>query len=122
MKSKLVLTLGALLVLGLMFAACDNGTNDNGTENPFVGIWIKDYSGGSTKVTVTEDTWSAKHKDVFYNGGTYTYSGTPSSVWTVTDKGQGSAEPNETGNAAIANGKMTISDFSDSNMNGSYSR
>jgi hypothetical protein len=97
-------------------------TKDSGGTNNFVGTWTQDGSGGSVKVVLTQTNWTATYNNATYNAGTYTYDGT-TATWTVTNKGQGSANVGATGNATIqSNGKMVVANFADSAMNGTYTK
>ena len=102
---------------GIMVIGCDNdnggSTNDN---NSFVGEWTQDDSNGTVKVTFTNTEWTATVSGNVYNKGTYT-SENPS-TWTVT----GGTAACATGTATIAYGKMTVTNFTDSNMNGTYTK
>jgi hypothetical protein len=119
MRSIAIIAIAA--VIGFSIVACgDGGGNSNG-DNPFVGTWTKDDSGGNIKVTVTSTTWTATLSGSTYNSGTYTYSGN-AAEYTITNKGSGSADAGSTGIATISGGEMILSDFSDSNMNGNYSK
>jgi hypothetical protein len=109
---------GSINGLGFTLTRNNGSTNDN----PFVGTWTQDGSGGSVKVEATENTWTAKYNNTLYNSGIYTYSGIPLVEWIVTDKGISDETVGGTGNAAIVNGKMIVSSFSDTNMNGTYSK
>jgi len=108
-----------LLVFG--FLGCDTNGNNNGNDNPFLGTWIQDGSGGAVKVVVNDSAWVASDNNITYNSGTYNYTGT-TGIFTVTYKGNGSAEVGSTGSVEIQSGKMVFTAFTDPNMNGTYSK
>ena len=93
----------------------------------FIGVWEKDNSGGSVLIEFTDDAWTASYEGATYNSGTYEVNNaTESSVTAtlkVTNKGIGSANVGNTGSAVLTIGSnmITVSGFSDANMNGQYS-
>ncbi|MDR1678968.1 MAG: hypothetical protein LBR81_04240 [Prevotellaceae bacterium] len=129
------LKLGLFLALGLtaaVFTSCgdDSESNGNGNENtngngnagnPFTGTWTRDGSNGSITVEFTGTTWTAKSGNSIYNSGTYIYDGN-TAVLKVSNKGIGNANVGETGSATISNNQMTVSNFSDGNMNGQFTK
>jgi len=106
-------------------AGCDKKTGGSGgtvnPNNPFAGTWVQDGSGGSVTVVLTENTWTAKYENAIYNSGTYTYTGN-TARWKITNEGIGSANVGDTGIATVLNNKMTVSNFSDDDMNGTYTK
>ena len=106
-----------------LFTGC--GKDDAEKINPnnqFAGTWTKDNNPEWTvTVVIKETTWVAKVDNETYNSGTYTYTGN-TAQWKITNKGMGSANVGETGNAAISNNKMIVSSFSDEYMNGQYTK
>jgi len=98
---------------------------------PCIGTWERTslFEGTSVTITVTitAEWWAAKYNygrgDMPYNSGTYTYSGNDG-IWTVTDKGASTENVGGIGNASISNDKMTmtVTSFSDPNMNGVYTK
>jgi hypothetical protein len=67
--------LAILLVLGMMVIGCDNGTtNNNGSGNPFVGIW---KCGDKTIEFKADLTWTRTQDNEPYKDsyGTYAPSG-----------------------------------------------
>ena len=87
----------------------------------FEGTWTKDGNGVVVTVVITNTGWTAKVADSIYNSGTHTYNGDEAQC-EISNKGRGSANVGETGSAKIDNGKMTVSNFSDHWMNGTYSK
>ena len=120
MKKLFLTTLIGLLVLSASFVSCskDEDSEKINPDNLFAGTWTDGYS---VNIIITETTWTAKVESSTYNSGTYTYEGN-TAQWKVTNKGMGSAQVGDVGNATIINGKMTISNFSDGNMNGTYTK
>jgi len=112
-----------IAVFSLTFVACDkdDGSEKIHSDNLFAGTWVQDYSDGDVVVVFTETKWTSKYKSSTYNSGTYTYEGNTAQL-TVTNKGTGSANVGNTGTATISNNKMTISGFSDENMNDRYTK
>ena len=98
---------------------------DTSTDEAFVGTWEKENN-SSVLLTFTEDKWTSSREGVTYNSGTYEVGKiTDISIAAklkVTNKGNGSANAGATGNASLSLGnyKLTISGFSDANMNGQY--
>jgi hypothetical protein len=120
-KNLFLGVISILLGFCLVFVVGCKTDADDDESNPFVGVWTKDDSGGTVKVTITNTEWAAKVSGVLYNRGTYTPDNP--STWKVTEIGSfGSAILNDTGIATIANGKMTVASFLDANMNGTYSK
>ena len=113
----------ALLAGGILFSGCkkDDDSEKTNPNNQFAGNWVKDDSGGKVTVVLTENTWTAKYQSSIYNSGTYTYEGS-TAQWEITNKGKGNANVGDTGNAAISNSKMIVSNFNDLGMNGQYSK
>jgi len=113
-----------VLFVGLSFVSCDKD-NDGGEkinpDNLFAGTWERDGSGGDVIVVLTESTWTATYQGSLYNSGTYTYDGN-TAIWKITNKGIGSANVGDAGSAIISNNKMTVSSFSDEDMNGQYTK
>ena len=110
------------LFVGLSFVSCDkddNGGEKINSDNLFAGTWVKDDTGAV--VVFTESTWTATYQGSLYNSGTYTYDGN-TAIWKITNKGTGSANVGDTGSATISNNKMTVSSFSDTVMNGQYTK
>jgi hypothetical protein len=130
MKTKKCFRMAAILIaLAFAFFGCSSDDNGNGGGddggNPLVGTWTLDGSNGMVVVTVTANAWTAKVNNSTYNSGTYTYDGGSSFSLTITDKGIGSLDAGATGKATIISSgmdKMAITEFSDSSMNGNYSK
>jgi hypothetical protein len=101
------------------FSSCDKEDENEKTnpDNLFAGTWTRDY----VVVTITETTWTAKAEGATYNSGTYTYEGNDAQ-WTITNKGIGSANVGDEGSATISDGTLIVSNFSDGNMNGTYTK
>jgi hypothetical protein len=110
--------IGLMVMTSTVFTSCKDDDDDS---NPFAGTWTKDGSGGYVTVVITESAWTAKAGNSTYNSGTYTYEGN-SAQWTVTNKGIGNANVSDIGNATISDGKLTVANFNDSDMNGIYSK
>ena len=89
--------------------------------NSFLGGWIKEGSNNLVAVVITNTAWIAKFADATYNSGTYTYDGDEVQC-EITNKGHGTANVGETGNAKIDGEIMMVYNFSDSWMNGTYSK
>jgi hypothetical protein len=104
----------------MSFATC-NKEKDDEMANPFIGTWTKDGSGGKVTVVITEKVWTGKSGSFVYNSGTYTFEGNNAQL-TVTGKGMGSSDVGDKGTATVSDGKMTVSDFADTNMNEKYSK
>jgi len=113
----------AMLIASVSFVSCDKDDNKDkvNPNNQFAGTWTKDGSNGAVTVILTETAWTAKYNNSTYNSGTYTYEGNVAE-WKITNKGMGDANVGETGSATISNGKMIVSSFSDTAMNGSYTK
>ena len=111
-------------VIGFSMVACGDNSGSGGENkiNPFVGTWIKDGSGGSVKITVTDSAWTAYYNSNIYCAGTYIYSES-TATFTVTNKGMSSQNVGTTGNVTIqSNGKMVITSFTDTAANGTYTK
>ena len=116
-----------LLLFIIFFSSCDthidmgDDTVNLNNNNPFVGTWVKDNTDDAVSVVLTNDTWQAIYESSVYNKGTYTCDGN-TALWKITDKGKSSANVGDTGSATISNNKMTVSSFSDDDMNGQYKK
>jgi len=122
MKKNLVYLFVVALFVELSFTSCDKDDNGGEKINPdnlFAGTWVKDDTGAVA--VLTESTWTATYQGSLYNSGTYTYEDN-TAQWKITNKGMGSANVGDTGSATISNNKMTVSSFSDVNMNGKYTK
>lgn len=84
-------------------------------------IWAKDGSNGLVTVIITNSSWVAKVANATYNSGTYTSEGNEF-LCEITNKGRGTANIGETGNAKVDKKIMTVYNFSDYWMNGTYSK
>jgi len=129
-KASLICCIAACLVLsGCNILGGDDEIEEfeSGMLEVFIGVWEKDNSGGSVLLDFTETTWTARYEGATYNSGTYDIDKTTGNIITaklkVTNKGTGSANVGNTGNASLTLGdnKITVSGFSDANMNGQYS-
>jgi len=127
MAQKSLFKLVLVAIIMISFAACDknknnSSSNSNGSEtsNLFVGTWTADRD-NDVVVVLTATQWTAKYDGTIYNSGTYTYEGT-TAKWTITNKGMSSASVGDTGIANMYQGKMVVSNFSDENMNGIYTK
>ena len=74
MKNKWFFGLCVLFVFGLVFAACDDGNGNSGSD-PFNGTWIGTISGKTIKVVAKNGSFNEYHDDVEGTRGTYTFSG-----------------------------------------------
>jgi len=72
MKKKLLVVLGALLVLGLFFSGCSSD-GDSAEKDPFEGTWVNTAQG--LKLEAANKAWKIFRNNVEMEKGTYTFSG-----------------------------------------------
>jgi hypothetical protein len=108
----------AALILIVAFTSCkkDSGGGSSEPNNQFMGTWVSNND-ESAIVEIGTTDWIAKVGNDVYCSGTYTYNENTAKL-EITNKGMSSAEVGEIGNATISGNEMTISGFSDNEMNG----